>query len=156
MSSEVKKPATEPPSSNETPANNGQTTTTGTTHSGGQIPPDLNTKNELRFRENLYRLMISQLFYDGYQHIAVGLTGAISANPPCPPSNRLYNLVKLATKHETQTPLTVNNNVPSDSQTSETTEVESNNNGEINSTKQRFSSNEYNDSDVGTKICCFF
>lgn len=36
-----------------------------------------NSKNELRFRENLYRLIISQLFYDGYQHIAVGLSTAI-------------------------------------------------------------------------------
>ena len=38
---------------------------------------DLNLKHDLKFRENLYRLIISQLFYDGYQHIAVGLSGAI-------------------------------------------------------------------------------
>lgn len=38
---------------------------------------DLNTKNELKFRENLYRLIVSQLFYDGYQHIAVNLSGQI-------------------------------------------------------------------------------
>lgn len=37
----------------------------------------LNSKNELRFRENMYRLIISQLFYDGYQHAAVNLSGAI-------------------------------------------------------------------------------
>ena len=49
----------------------------------GQIVPvseeqvDLNLKNELKFRENLYRLIISQLFYDGYQHIAVGLSGSV-------------------------------------------------------------------------------
>ena len=38
---------------------------------------DLNLKNDLKFRENLYRLIISQLFYDGYQHIAVGLSGSV-------------------------------------------------------------------------------
>jgi len=49
----------------------------------GQIVPvtdeqnDMNIKNELKFRENLYRLIISQLFYDGYQHIAVGLSGSV-------------------------------------------------------------------------------
>jgi hypothetical protein len=55
------------------------------THSpaNGQIVPvtdeqnDMNIKNELKFRENLYRLIISQLFYDGYQHIAVGLSGSV-------------------------------------------------------------------------------
>lgn len=38
---------------------------------------DLNLKNESKFRENIYRLIISQLFYDGYQHIAVGLSGSV-------------------------------------------------------------------------------
>ena len=41
---------------------------------------DLNTKSELKFRESLYRLIISQLFYDGHQHIAVGLSGIIQVN----------------------------------------------------------------------------
>ncbi len=35
------------------------------------------SKNEVKFRENLYRMIISQLFYDGYQHIAVGLSEII-------------------------------------------------------------------------------
>ena len=35
------------------------------------------SKGELKSRENLYRLIISQLFYDGYQHIAVGLSGSV-------------------------------------------------------------------------------
>lgn len=61
---------------------------------------DLNVKNELKFRENLYRLIISQLFYDGYQHIAVGLSGSLQASPPCPPSSRLLNLVKLGIQTE--------------------------------------------------------
>lgn len=57
-------------------------------------------KSELKFRENFYRMVISQLFYDGYQHAAVNLSGAIQANPPCPPSNRLYNLIKAATSKQ--------------------------------------------------------
>lgn len=61
---------------------------------------DLNLKNESKFRENIYRLIISQLFYDGYQHIAVGLSGSVQASPPCPPSSRLLNLVKLGIQHE--------------------------------------------------------
>jgi len=61
---------------------------------------DLNLKNDLKFRENLYRLIISQLFYDGYQHIAVGLSGSVQASPPCPPSSRLLNLVKLGIQQE--------------------------------------------------------
>lgn len=35
------------------------------------------SKNEVKFRDNLYRMIISQLFYDGYQHIAVGLSEII-------------------------------------------------------------------------------
>ena len=42
-----------------------------------QMIADLNVKHDLKLRENIYRLIISQLFYDGYQHIAVGLSGAI-------------------------------------------------------------------------------
>lgn len=61
---------------------------------------DLNVKNESKFRENFYRLIISQLFYDGYQHIAVGLSGSVQASPPCPPSSRLLNLVKLGLQTE--------------------------------------------------------
>jgi hypothetical protein len=53
-----------------TPTTTSTTTTTAAT-------TDLNCQNELRFRENLYRLIISQLFYDGYQHIAVGLSGVV-------------------------------------------------------------------------------
>lgn len=69
----------------------------------GKLPEeqmDLNLKNESKFRENLYRLIISQLFYDGYQHIAVGLSGSVQASPPCPPSSRLLNLVKLGIQTE--------------------------------------------------------
>jgi hypothetical protein len=41
------------------------------------LPKDLNIKNDSKFRENLYRLIISQLFYDGYQPIAVGLSNMV-------------------------------------------------------------------------------
>jgi hypothetical protein len=41
------------------------------------LSTELNAKHDLKFRENLYRLIISQLFYDGYQNIAVGLSGSI-------------------------------------------------------------------------------
>ena len=57
-------------------------------------------KSELKSRENLYRLIISQLFYDGYQHLAVGLSSSVQASPPCPPSNRLLYLVKLGIQQE--------------------------------------------------------
>jgi hypothetical protein len=39
-----------------------------------QEPEEINTKNDLKFRESLYRMIISQLFYDGYQQFAVGLS----------------------------------------------------------------------------------
>ena len=42
-----------------------------------QVSSELNAKHDLKFRENLYRLIISQLFYDGYQSVAVALSGHI-------------------------------------------------------------------------------
>jgi hypothetical protein len=38
---------------------------------------EIDLKNDLKFRETLYRLMISQLFYDGYQTIAIGFSSLI-------------------------------------------------------------------------------
>jgi cleavage stimulation factor subunit 1 len=37
-------------------------------------------KSEVRFRETVYRLMVSQLFYDGYQNVAVALSNLIQVN----------------------------------------------------------------------------
>ena len=37
----------------------------------------INTKSELKFRDQLYRMIISQLFYDGYQHVAVNLSATL-------------------------------------------------------------------------------
>uniref|UniRef100_A0A182QUL8 Cleavage stimulation factor subunit 1 n=1 Tax=Anopheles farauti TaxID=69004 RepID=A0A182QUL8_9DIPT len=57
-------------------------------------------KNTLKIREQLYRLMISQLFYDGYHSVAVELTSLVRADPPCPPSDRLINIFKQANQIE--------------------------------------------------------
>lgn len=56
--------------------------------------------NQIRNREILYRLIISQLFYDGYQPMAVQLSGIINADPPCPPSDRLLHVVALGLEQE--------------------------------------------------------
>jgi len=56
--------------------------------------------NIIQTRELLYRLMISQLFYDGYQQVAVQLSGMVQADPPCPPSDRLINVVSLGLVQE--------------------------------------------------------
>nr|VZI46549.1 unnamed protein product [Spirometra erinaceieuropaei] len=45
-------------------------------------------------RDLLYRLIISQLFYDGYQTLAMNLMNLVSPSNACGPSNRLLKLVK--------------------------------------------------------------
>ena len=37
----------------------------------------------------------SQLFYDGHQQLAVQLSNLVKAHPACPPSDRLFKVVKL-------------------------------------------------------------
>ncbi len=44
-------------------------------------------------RHLLYRLMVSQLFYDGYAQAAVQLTNLLQLEPACPPSEKLLNVV---------------------------------------------------------------
>ena len=39
--------------------------------------------------------VFSQLFYDGYQQVAVQLSGIIKTQPACPPSDKLQHIVKL-------------------------------------------------------------
>ncbi|XP_076365409.1 cleavage stimulation factor subunit 1 Cst50 [Tachypleus tridentatus] len=51
-------------------------------------------------REMLYRLIISQLFYDGHQTLAVSLSNLVKAHPACPPSDRLLHIVTLGLKSE--------------------------------------------------------
>lgn len=42
----------------------------------------------------------SQLFYDGYQAVALNLNNLIAPDPPCPPSDRLFSLVTEGLKFE--------------------------------------------------------
>ncbi|KAB0798713.1 hypothetical protein PPYR_09706 [Photinus pyralis] len=61
---------------------------------------DITTKNLIKSRECLYRLMISQLFYDGHQSIATTLSSAVSADPPCAPSDRLLRIMMAGLENE--------------------------------------------------------
>ena len=58
--------------------------------------------NIVQQRDFLYRLIISQLFYDGYQQVAVTLSNIVHADPPCPPSDRLINIVALGMDKESE------------------------------------------------------
>ena len=58
------------------------------------------TKAGLRERDLLYKLMISQLFYDGHQNLAISLSNAAKVTDACPPSDRLLNLISIAFKSE--------------------------------------------------------
>ncbi|XP_069113989.1 cleavage stimulation factor subunit 1-like [Argopecten irradians] len=50
--------------------------------------------DEVKQRDLMYRLMISQLFYDGHQKLAVSLSTLVKAHPACPPSDRLFKVLK--------------------------------------------------------------
>ncbi|KAG1658779.1 Cleavage stimulation factor subunit 1 [Nymphon striatum] len=56
----------------------------------------------VRERDQLYRWMVSQLFYDGHQNLAVSLANLVQAHPACPPSDRLYHIVQKGLKIEEQ------------------------------------------------------
>lgn len=45
-------------------------------------------------------LSSSQLFYDGFPQIAAELANSIRTDPPCPPSNRLYQIMMTALQNE--------------------------------------------------------
>ncbi|CAB4054940.1 CSTF1 [Lepeophtheirus salmonis] len=67
----------------------------------GMDPPEFTIGgNVLKNRDALYRLIISQLFYDGYQQVALQLSGIVGADPPCPPSERLHKVVSLGLEKE--------------------------------------------------------
>ncbi|XP_016662801.1 cleavage stimulation factor subunit 1-like isoform X2 [Acyrthosiphon pisum] len=51
--------------------------------------------------DHLYRLIISQLFYDGHTSIASSLAVQVNADPPCSPSDRLRSVVMKGLQHET-------------------------------------------------------
>ncbi|XP_026317369.1 cleavage stimulation factor subunit 1 [Hyposmocoma kahamanoa] len=61
---------------------------------------DIDTRNVVKNRELLYRMIISQLYYDGFQPIAATLAAAVHADPPCPPSDRLLNVMMVGLQHE--------------------------------------------------------
>lgn len=42
----------------------------------------------------------SQLFYDGHQQLAVGLSAIAQPDPPCPPSDRLLHIALLGLQNE--------------------------------------------------------
>lgn len=42
----------------------------------------------------------SQLHYDGHSTVATSLATLVQADPPCPPSDRLYHLTMIGLKHE--------------------------------------------------------
>ena len=95
-----------------------------------EIPDHIDQKNVIKARDLLYRLMIrlntsflnifitkaknvvrnqyiiiifflfSQLFYDGHQQLAVGLSAIAQPDPPCPPSDRLLHIALLGLQHE--------------------------------------------------------
>jgi cleavage stimulation factor subunit 1 len=65
---------------------------------------NVDPKNIIKARDLLYRLMISQLFYDGHQSLAVGLSAVAQADPPCPPSDRLLHVVMAGLQHEPDRP----------------------------------------------------
>ncbi|KAK4004799.1 Cleavage stimulation factor subunit 1 [Daphnia magna] len=65
-----------------------------------EILEAMESKNAIKFKEQLYRLIISQLFYDGFQSMAVSLSSAVQAHPACPPSDRLNHIVSLGLQQE--------------------------------------------------------
>jgi len=55
--------------------------------------PNYEEGNVIRTREIMYRLIISQLFYDGYSQAAIQLTNVLAVDPPAPPSERLLHVL---------------------------------------------------------------
>ncbi|XP_064642489.1 cleavage stimulation factor subunit 1-like [Lineus longissimus] len=56
--------------------------------------------NNVKTKELMYRLMISQLFYDGHKTMAVNLANIVKPHPACPPSDRLLNVVRMGIREE--------------------------------------------------------
>ena len=67
----------------------------------GEYPP-YEQGNVIRNREIMYRLMISQLFYDGYSQVAIQLTNILAVDPPCPPSERLLHVLNRGLEREAE------------------------------------------------------
>ncbi|XP_068700333.1 cleavage stimulation factor subunit 1-like isoform X2 [Montipora capricornis] len=56
----------------------------------------------LKERENLYKLMISQLRYDGFESIASTLSKVVNIISACPPMARLHQVVNLGIQAEAE------------------------------------------------------
>ncbi|KAH9528473.1 cleavage stimulation factor, 3' pre-RNA, subunit 1 [Dermatophagoides farinae] len=56
-----------------------------------QFHPGLN--HDYRYRDQMYRLIISQLYYDGQAQLAKNISGVMGILDMCPPSDRLYQTV---------------------------------------------------------------
>ena len=67
----------------------------------GEYPP-FEEGNVIRSREIMYRLIISQLFYDGYSQVAIQLTNILAVDPPCPPSERLLHVLNRGLDREAE------------------------------------------------------
>merc|ERR1719266_1300675 len=64
--------------------------------------PFIPGQSTIKTRDILYRLVISQLFYDGYQQVAVALSNIVHTDPPCPPSDRLMQVLTLGLEREAE------------------------------------------------------
>ncbi|XP_022652297.1 cleavage stimulation factor subunit 1-like [Varroa jacobsoni] len=64
------------------------------------IQPQRGAAPTIRDRDQLYSLVISQLFYDGHQDLAVQLVAAVKLSSACPPSDRLQHVVRLGLQAE--------------------------------------------------------
>lgn len=58
------------------------------------------TKVGLKDRQQLYKLIISQLLYDGYISIANGLINEVKPQSVCAPSEQLLHLIKLGMEND--------------------------------------------------------
>lgn len=100
---------------------------------------EIDPKNIIKSREALYRLMISQLFYDGHQALAVQLSNMTQADPPCPPSDRLLHLMLIGIANEpdrAKKELTNNNNSSNNNSNNSNNSNNNNNNSNNNNSLQ--------------------
>ncbi|VDP06734.1 unnamed protein product [Soboliphyme baturini] len=56
--------------------------------------------NPVKNREYMYQLIISQLYYDNHQQLAINLGKAVNECRPCPPSDKLYRMISAFEKIE--------------------------------------------------------
>ncbi|CAL8096668.1 unnamed protein product [Orchesella dallaii] len=61
---------------------------------------NIDTKNKVKMRDMVHKLIISQLFSDGLQQLASSMIGLTHPDTPCPPSDRLLHLVTLGLEQE--------------------------------------------------------